>query len=186
MAAVKVTDSTFLIWEKHWLKEWDSLDVSDRKVLAALYWPELTDKQKQTFTDHEYIEFMQMQERKKKDLVNDPVRMKAYFLMEASPLLDKMIQAALGNQRLTSQDAFATAEVWTLLREIISEAKSPAPLLDLKGKQISEQIDEILTNVSSGEITFDQAKNYMSLVSSGYNLQELPKLMAKLDSMESN
>ena len=184
MTGVKVTDGTFLIWERHWLKEWGSLDICDRKVLAALYWVELTDQQKQTFTDHEYIEFMQIQERKKKELVNDPVKMKTHFLMEAAPLLDKMIQAALGNKRMTSTDSFATAEVWTLLREIISQAKNPTPLLDLKGKEISQQIDEILTNVSNGSINFEQAKEYMTLVSSGYNLQELPKLMAQLDALE--
>ena len=51
-------------------------------------------------------------------------------------------------------------------------------------KEISEQIDEILTNVSNGSINFEQAKEYMALVSSGYNLQELPKLMAQLDALE--
>ena len=184
MSGVKVTDGTFLIWEKHWLKEWGSLDISDKKVLAALYWFELSDEQKATFTDHQYIELTQMQEAKKKEMVDDPVKMKSHFLREASPLLDKMIQAALGNKRLEAKEDFAVREVWTLLREIVSSANNPAPLMDLKGKEISEQIDEILSKVSNGSLNFEQAKEYMALVSSGYNLQELPKLMAQLEILE--
>ena len=116
MSGVKVTDGTFLIWEKHWLKEWGSLDISDKKVLAALYWFELSDEQKATFTDHQYIELMQMQEAKKKEMVDDPVKMKSHFLREASPLLDKMIQAALGNKRLEAQDVAAAVLVVLLKR----------------------------------------------------------------------
>lgn len=184
MTEVKVRSEQFLLWEKHWLKEWDSLDIQDRKVLAALYWFDLKKEQKECFSDHEYIELAKIQEQKKKDLVNDPVKMKAHFLMEASPLLDKIIQSALGTRKLDSQDAFATAEVWGLLKEIISSATNPAPLLDLKGKDVSDQIDEILSQVSLGQINFEDAKNYMSLVSSGYNLQTLPELLLKLESLE--
>lgn len=186
MSEVKVSSGTFLIWEKHWLMEWDSLDLNDKKILAALYWFDLKDCQKQEFTDHEYIELVKIQDRKKKELVNDPVKMKAHFLMEASPLLDMMIQSALGTKRLGAGDTFAVAEVWHLLKEIIASATNPPPLIDLKGKDISDQIDTILSSVSEGTMNFEQAKEYMSLVSSGYNLQTLPELMAKLEMLENS
>ena len=178
------TESVILVWEKHWLDHWNQLDISDKKVLAALYWFDLTPDQKNDFSDKEYIEFAKLKEKEKKELVNDPIKMKTHFLMEASPLLDKMIQAALGNKKMNSHDVFAVTEVWTLLKEIISSAKNPAPLMNLKGKNIEDQIDEILSKVSTGAINFEQAKEYMSLVSSGYELQELPKLMAKLERLE--
>ena len=85
---------------------------------------------------------------------------------------------------MEDKDAFATKEVWSVLKEIIQTATNPAPLLDLKGKSISDQIDVILTKVSTGEIDFTQAKEYMSLVSSGFNLQTLPQLMSQLEALE--
>lgn len=183
MTEVKTTTGTFLIWERHWLKQWHTLDTQDKKVLAALYWSDLTDEQKDEFTDSDYIELAKIQERKKMDLVNDPIKMRQYFLEEASPLLDQMIQASLGNKKIESNDEYATREVWGMLKEIISSASNQAPLIDLKGKTISDQIDSILTHVSTGKITFDQAKDYMSLVSSGFNLRTLPGLVIQLEAL---
>jgi len=185
MTDIKLTDfGIHLLWERHWLKEWPNLDISDKKVLAALYWSDLTDKQKSEFADPDFIELMKLQESKKQELINDPVKMRAHFLVEAAPLIDNMIQSALGKRRMEDKDAFATKEVWSVLKEIIQTATNPAPLLDLKGKSISDQIDVILTKVSTGEIDFTQAKEYMSLVSSGFNLQTLPQLMSQLEALE--
>jgi len=181
---IKTTEQTFLIWEKHWLKEWISLDVSDKKVLAALYWDELTPEQKSEFTDNEYIEMTKLQQKRHEEFINDPVKMRSHFLMEAAPLMNIMIQASLGNKSLDSDNELAVREVWNVLKDIIQSANNPAPLLDLKGKDIDGQIDTILGKVSTGEIDFEQAKEYMSLVSSGFNLQKLPELITKLEALE--
>jgi len=57
-------------------------------------------------------------------------------------------------------------------------------MLDLKGKTIDDQINAILTQVSAGQITIADAKEYMALVSAGFNLQQLPKLLATLEKLE--
>lgn len=181
-------EKIFLIWEKHWLKEWGNLDISDKKVLAALYWEDLTDKQKSEFTDGEYIELKKIKAAKHAELVSDPVKMKKHFLEGASPLIDEMLALANGGKKSSvtpsETEAWAKREIWSVLKEIIGRTDNPAPMLDLKGKSIDEQIDAILTRVSQGQITISDAKEYMALVSAGFNLQQLPKLMATLEALE--
>lgn len=113
-----------------------------------------------------------------------PTYLKQRFLDRAAPLMDDYIDAALGKGTLEGHPV-AQGEVWTVLREVILNARPPAPLLNLKGKSITGQVDEILTQVTRGEINFDEAKEFMSLVSAGFDLQTLPELMAKLEALES-
>jgi polyhydroxyalkanoate synthesis regulator phasin len=165
------------------LTNFDHYDKCDQKLLAILYWEKLTDKQKEVFTDWQEMELQKDYERRLNEIMTDPTKMRQHFLKNASPVLDSIIKLANGDKKLTG-DNYAFREVWEILKGIISSANNPAPMMDLRGKDVSQQIDEILTQVSTGKINFDEAKEYMSLVSSGFNLQELPKLMAKLDALE--
>ena len=114
----------------------------------------------------------------------NPSEMKYHFIERASPLIDDYIDSALGVSYMKSNNSLIQQEVWNLLRELILNAKNKAPLLNLRGKNIESQIDEILTKVSAGEINLEEAKEYMSLVSAGFNLQKLPELMSKLEMLE--
>ena len=182
------SDKIFLIWERHWLAEWGNLEASDKKVLAALYWEELTDQQKSEFEDAEYIELQKIKDAKQAELIADPIRMKKHFLKGASPLIDEMVGLANGNKKkplaVTETELWAKKELWSVLKEVITSAENPAPMLDLKGKTIDDQIDQILTKVSTGLISIEDAKEYMALVSAGFNLQQLPKLLTALEALE--
>ncbi|MBT8294380.1 MAG: hypothetical protein KJN70_13990 [Eudoraea sp.] len=158
-------------------------DKCDKKLLAILYWEKLTDQQKKTFNDREQMELQKEYERKQQQMMSDPTKMRQYFLKGAAPILDNIIKLANGDNKL-SADNYAIREVWEVLKGVIQAANNPAPMMDLRGKDISSQIDEVLSSVSKGDITFIEAKEYMSLISSGFNLQELPKLMAKLEQLE--
>lgn len=181
-------DKTFLIWERHWLSEWGNLDISDKKVLAALYWEDLTDTQKSDFTDSDYISLQKIKAAKHSELMSDPVLMKKNFLEGAAPLIDEMLALANGKKKNATKDsdteAWAKREIWEVLKDIITRTDNPAPMIDLKGKSIEDQIDQILTKVSEGRISIADAKEYMALVSAGFNLQQLPKLLATLESLE--
>lgn len=181
-------DKPFLMWEVHWLSEWGNLDVCDKKVLAALYWEHLNDNQKEEFTDHEYISLQKFKAAKTAELISDPVKMKKHFLTEAAPLIDEMVQLAYGKKpnakKISSTEEWAKREIWDVLKDVITRANDPAPMMNLKGKSIDEQINQILTKVSEGQITIADAKEYMALVSAGFNLQQLPKLMASLEALE--
>jgi len=178
----------FLMWEQHWLSDWDSLDTCDKKVLAVLYWELLSDKQKSDFTDSEYIDLQKVKAAKHAELMSDPVKMKKNFLEGAAPLLDDMIQLASGNNKNKTKDtdneAWAKREIWSVLKDIIIRTDNPAPMINLKGGTIDDQISAILTKVSEGQITIADAKEYMALVSAGFNLQQLPKLLATLERLE--
>ncbi len=181
-------DKPYLMWETHWLSEWATLDDCDKKVLAALYWDLLTDSQKSEFADDEYIELTKLKQLKNSEMMSDPVKLKKHFLTESAPLIDEMIQIANGSKKatakLTGTEEWAKREIWDVLKEVVIKADSPAPMIDLKGKGIDEQINQILTKVSQGQMAISDAKEYMSLVSAGFNLQELPKLMASLELLE--
>lgn len=178
-------DKPYIMWEKFWLLEFMTLDVCDQKVLAVLYWEELTDEQKNVFDEVAYMEHEKYAFKKKQEIMQDPTKMRQHFLEGAAPILDTMIALGTGSQKkITGQDEWAIREVWEVLKAIITTANDPAPLVNLKGKAIEDQINEILTAVSEQKMTITDAKEYMSLVSSGFNLQQLPKLLAKLDQLE--
>lgn len=168
------------------LNNFNQHDKCDQKLLAVLYWEKLSDQQKSVFTDREEMELAKNFERKMQEIMIDPSKMRRHFLLGSAPILDNMIDMATGGTKLGSSDTYAFTQVWEILRGIISTANNPTPMIDLKGKDVSEQIDEILTQVTEGKLSFDEAKEFMSLVSSGFNLQELPKLMAKLEALESH
>lgn len=156
----------------------------DQKLLALMYWDKLTDEQKDIFSDEFFKDAEEKYKKNVEERMTDQNKMRAYFLKGAAPILDDMLSLAKGESTKKS-DAFAFREVWEVLRDIIKTANNKAPMINLRGKEVSVQIDEILTSVTKQDITFEEAKEYMSLVSSGFNLQELPKLMAKLDALES-
>lgn len=157
----------------------------DQKLLALMFWDKLTPQQKDVFSDEFYKEAEEEYKKKIEDRMSDPTKMRQHFLNGAAPILDDIVAYANGNKKNAVEDKYYVSEVWDVLKGIISTANAPAPLVDLKGKEVSDQIDEILTQVTAGNITFDAAKEYMSLVSAGFNLQELPKLMAALEAIES-
>jgi len=115
---------------------------------------------------------------------SNPSKMRQHFLERASPMIDDMIDAALGEGRMKSNNALAQQEVWDILKSVIMQAENPAPLLNLRGDSVDKQVDTILTKVSAGEITFNEAKEYMSLVSMGFDLTKLPELLEKAEMLE--
>jgi len=184
---LKITshEGIHLTWERHHIKQWEMLDDSEKSILAILYWDELTDAQQSDFSNKDYISIVKVREAQAEELANDPVRLRRKFLTDAAPLADRMVRLALGKDRnMTDLGEQATMEVWEVLKAIILTAANPTPLLDLKGKDIGDQVDTILEKVSEGKIDFSEAKEYMSLVSQGFDMQQLPDIMAKLEMLE--
>lgn len=165
--------------------DWPFLTICDKKVLAVLHWSKLSEAQQKEFDDIAFKEIEEASQRFREDTMTDPIKMKRFFLKHSYPILNQLLDSATNPSTKIKTDGYAFKEVWEVLRGIINSTNDQAPAISLKGKEISDQIDEILTKVTAQEITFDQAKEYMSLISSGFNLQELPKLMAKLDALES-
>lgn len=178
-------EKPYIMWQRMWLAEFMHLDTCDQKVLAVLYWDELTEEQKSVFSEVAFMEHEKYAFKKKQDIMQDPSKMRQHFLEGAAPILDDMIALGTGNKKKVSgNDEWAQREVWEVLKGIISTANDPAPLVNLKGKSIENQINEILTAVSEQKMTISDAKEYMSLVSAGFNLQQLPKLLQKLEALE--
>jgi len=165
--------------------DFDKLSIIDKRLFAHTNWNKLSDKQKRTFVDKDFKDAEEIYKLKVKERMSDPIKMKEYFLNASAPILDNMIDMATNPSIKLASDGFAFREVWEVLRGILNSTKNKATPLDLRNKDISQQVDEILTSVTAGDITFDEAKEYISIVSSGFNLQELPKLMAKLELIES-
>lgn len=113
-----------------------------------------------------------------------PTNLRKHFLFKAAPLIDNYINVALGKEVPISTNAQVQHEVWSVLKEIILTAKNPAPLMNIKGDTIEEQVSKILSMVSTGKCTLEEGQNYLALVQQGYELTELPKLMSQLESLE--
>jgi len=121
----------------------------------------------------------------KVDFEVTPSNLRAHFLHKASPLIDIYIKVALGESVPKSSNAQMQHEVWEVLKSIILSAKSHAPMVDLKGHTVDEQVSKILELVSTGSITLEDGKEYLSLVQQGFELTELPEIIAKMEALES-
>ena len=123
--------------------------------------------------------------KNKVDFEITPSSLRAHFLHKASPLIDLYIDVALGEAVPKSTNIQMQHEVWEVLKTIILSAKNPAPIIDLKGHTVDEQVSKILELVSTGKITLDDGKEYLSLVQQGFELTELPEIIAKMEALES-
>lgn len=113
-----------------------------------------------------------------------PVNIRRHFLHKAAPLIDTYIDVALGKKVPETTNLQMQNQVWEVLREIILSASDHAPVIDLKGKTVDEQVSKILELVSTGGIPIDQGKEYLSLVQQGFELTELPDIIAKMEALE--
>jgi len=115
-------------------------DKCDQKLLGILYWEKLSELQKKQFTDWEEMELDKANKYRLQQIMSDPTKLRQHFLRNAAPVMDNILKLANGDNKLTT-DNFAIKEVWEVLKGIISQASNPAPLLNLKGKEVSGQID---------------------------------------------
>jgi len=120
----------------------------------------------------------------KKDFEITPTNLKEHFLKRAAPLIDDYIDKALGKKVGKSSNQYEQHEVWDVLKTIILSTKSYAPIVDLKGGTIDEQVSKILALVSTGKLTLEEGKEYLSLVQQGFELTELPEIIAKMEALE--
>ena len=119
----------------------------------------------------------------KVDFECTPSNLRMHFLRKSAPLIDEYIDVALGRATPSSTNAQMQNQVWDTLKQIILSAKNPAPIVDLRGKVVSDQIDEILLMATKGKCTLDEAKELMSLVQQGYELNEIPELMKQFEKL---
>lgn len=119
----------------------------------------------------------------KREFSPTPSNLKSHFLHRASPLIDDYIDAALGESILKSTNDHARFEVWKLLVEIMKQADNKAPVLNMKGKNIDDQISLILEDVFAGNSTVAEGRDMISMVQQGFDALAMPRLMEKMDKL---
>lgn len=115
----------------------------------------------------------------------DPAKLKQEFLLRSYPLMLTMINAATGQEELVGHNR-AQAEVWDLFKEIIKTTDNVTPTISLEGKTTQEKIETVFTSVSNGLISQAQAKNYMDLITKGFDTLELSDMMEQIEELQSN
>jgi hypothetical protein len=105
-----------------------------------------------------------------------PSEIRANFLKKAEPLIDEYVGASLGKSQLSSNDATARSEVWSLLRDILVNAD------DLK-KVSASNTKSVLRLLRRGKITIDEAERLMRIMQTDFEVTELPALLEKFESL---
>jgi len=107
------------------------------------------------------------------------------FLRAGSDVIELMIKQLDGEYgfQMESNQRQMVDLIWPLLSDVIKNSKSITPL-DLRKKSTGEKLDTLFELVSKGEITFDEAKQYMALISQGFEMTDLILLNEKLDRLE--
>jgi len=95
-----------------------------------------------------------------------------------------MVEVASGKKdSFKSTNTWAVKEVWKTLSEIIQQADDPIAVT-FTDKEVSSKVNAILDQVACGELTPAEGKRIMALVSMGFEVTELPELMAKFEQLE--
>lgn len=110
--------------------------------------------------------------------------LRSKFIKGAGLAIDLMVdQLEDGRKEIDPRQQKMINLLWPLMSEIIKDAKKITPL-NLSDKSTSQRLDELFNNVAKGAITFDEAKQYMSLISQGFEMSDLIELNEKLERLE--
>ena len=112
-----------------------------------------------------------------------PEYLRQAFLDKAEPFIDDYIASALGEKEIKGSGVARTA-VWELLSDIIKQAGDKSKT-DIKSGDISGQVKEVFEKVASGDLSAKQGKEYIALLQAGFEITELPKLLASFEELQS-
>lgn len=103
----------------------------------------------------------------------------------SSRIIELLHETAFDSLRpMTESQVTAVQLLMPMITDVVKDSKKISKTLNVRGKGIGEQIDDILNGLSQGELSFTEAKDYLSMISQGYELTELPELMKKLEAIE--
>ena len=98
-----------------------------------------------------------------------------------------MLDAVVGNfkssapkYQMSKTQEQVFKQVWPTIHEIVTKADDSVNVA-FKDKDTAEKVDEVLQQVADGELTADEGKKLISLISMGIEAQEIPKLVKALE-----
>ena len=100
-------------------------------------------------------------------------------------MIIRLLQVVKGEKDFSSNNADARPEVWEFVKRMISNADDPVGIT-WSDARASARVDEILREVANGTLTPDEGKRLMVLVSMGFEITELPDLLAKVEQLAIN
>ena len=116
--------------------------------------------------------------------MSEPVNLRKDFIKRATPVVNAYVDVALGKGALKTSDKSVSDKVWEAMNTIIQQADDPVPLAKLTDGDITARVDAVLSQVASGEITPDEGKKLIGLLQAGFDITELPKLIAAIEAAE--
>lgn len=112
------------------------------------------------------------------------VALRQILLKNSAEVAQLYVDAAVGKQTFMNTLPEARTEVWEVIKELVLKADDPLPLAKLTDGDINEKVDIVLNEVAEGKITPNDGKKLMALLQAGFDITELPKLLAKLEEAE--
>lgn len=113
-----------------------------------------------------------------------PTDLRQEFIRKAQPLVDEYVGAALGTSELRSTNAQARHAVWETLQKIIEQADDAIKSSALTSPDTAKKIEGVLAQVANGELTPRQAKDLMALITAGFEVTDVQKLMSVMEEIK--
>jgi len=112
-------------------------------------------------------------------------RIRKDFLQDSAEVLDEIRRRMLGKKsKFPSADGDFLLKYWDAIIPILQQADDPTPLAKLTDGDITQRVDAVLEEVASGDITPNEGKKLIGLLQAGFDITELPKLIEKLNDLE--
>ena len=116
--------------------------------------------------------------------MKDPSEMRKEFLSNTKDFMEKYLDSATGKAPFACPDKAIRDNVWNLIAKLILQSDDPIKLKGLGEGTITEQVDLVMKSVADGNLTIQQGKRLIEMLQAGFDITELPKLIEKLNEIE--
>lgn len=117
--------------------------------------------------------------------MSDAIKLRKKWLKNADKIMDEYKARTLGKPKHAQIDAKLMLNYIDSIMPIIQQADDPVPIAKLTDGDISKRVDRVLKKVARGDITPKQGKEYIALLQAGFDMTELPKLLASFEELQS-
>jgi hypothetical protein len=113
--------------------------------------------------------------------------LRAQFL-ETVPKIIERATTAFGegtpSAMLDKREETLMKYLWPTVHTLITESDDAANIKGLSEGPISDRVDNVLEQVAKGTLSIPQGKRLIEMLQAGFNITELPRLVAKLNGMQ--
>ena len=113
-------------------------------------------------------------------MTTNTAELRSLLLTNGRQVIEEVINRATGKGRPPTIDPEYVQIVWKAIIPMLQNSEDLARITGISDGSISARVDNVLEQVAKGTLTIQQGKRLIEMLQAGFNITELPELVAKL------